>query len=158
MAAVLLVTVVALGIPILDTTFAILRRGARGIPLFHADDEHFHHKLEAFGFSKRRILLGTYGLCVVLSLLGLSIVWSQGRTLPIGIGFLFLLAIGALRYFFVLRSWEDLTRKVDILFGERRRVQYALLQAQVLQLEINRCETRNSSGKSFTTPWTGWGL
>lgn len=140
-AAVLLVTVVALGLPILDTSFAILRRGARGIPLFHADDEHFHHKLEGLGFSKRRILLGMYGLCVVLSLLGLSIVWSQGRTLPIGIGFLFLLAMGALRYFFTLRSWEDLTRKVDILFGERRRVQYALLQAQVLQMEMDRCQT-----------------
>ncbi len=140
-AAVLLVTVIALGIPIIDTSFAILRRGARGIPLFHADDEHFHHKLEGLGFSKRRILFGMYGLCVVLSLLGLSIVWSQGRTLPIGIGFLFLLAVGALRYFFVLRSWQDLSRKVDLLFGERRRVQYALLQAQVLQLELDRCQS-----------------
>jgi UDP-GlcNAc:undecaprenyl-phosphate GlcNAc-1-phosphate transferase len=138
-AAVLLVTVIALGIPILDTSFAILRRAARGIPLFHADDEHFHHKLEGLGFSKRRILFGMYGLCVVLSLLGLSIVWSQGRTLPIGIGFLFLLAIAALRYFFVLRSWDDIARKMDFLSGERRRVQYALLQAQVLELELQRC-------------------
>ena len=147
-AAVLLVTVVALGLPILDTSFAILRRGARGIPLFKADDEHFHHKLEGLGFSKRRILFGMYALCVVLSLLGLSIVWSQGRTLPVGIGFLFLLAVGAMRYFFVVRSWEDVTRKVDVLFGERRRVQYALLQAQILELEMKRCR----SGEVF------WGV
>src|SRR4051812_8580706 len=110
-AAVLLVTVVALGVPILDTAFAILRRAFRGFPLFHADSDHIHHKLQRFGFSKQRILIGMYGLCLVLSLLGLSIVWSQGRTLPVGIGALFLLAIGALRYFHLLRSWHDVVRK-----------------------------------------------
>ncbi|MHA3775693.1 MraY family glycosyltransferase [Verrucomicrobiota bacterium sgz303538] len=140
-AAVLLVTVVALGVPILDTGFAILRRAFRGFPLFHADNEHFHHKLERFGFSKRRILMGIYGLCVVLSLLGLSIVWSQGRTLPIGIGVLFLLAVGVLRHFHFLRSWGDVVRKVDSLAGERRRVQFALLQAHLLELEVERCRS-----------------
>ncbi len=140
-AAVLAVTVIALGVPILDTSFAIARRAWRGFPLFHADDDHFHHKLERFGFSKRRILVGVYGLCVVLSLLGLSIVWSQGRTLPIGLGALFLLAVGALRYFHFLRDWDDVRRKVDTLMGERRQVRYALLQAQVLELEVERCES-----------------
>lgn len=139
-AAVLLVTIIALGIPILDTGFAILRRAFRGFPLFHADDEHFHHRLEGLGFSKRRTLMGIYGMCVVLSLLGLSIVWSQGRTLPIGIGVLFLLAVAVLRHFHFLRNWDDVLRKFDKLAGERRRVQYALLQAQVLALEVERCE------------------
>ncbi|EDY21611.1 glycosyl transferase family 4 [Chthoniobacter flavus Ellin428] len=45
-AKVLFVTMIALGVPILDTTFAMLRRGLRGYPLFHADDEHFHHRLQ----------------------------------------------------------------------------------------------------------------
>lgn len=138
-AAVLLVTVVALGVPILDTLFAILRRAIRGMPLFQADADHIHHKLERFGFSKTRILIGLYGLCVVLSLLGLSIVWSQGRTLPIGIGAIFLLAVASLRYFHFVRNWDDLRRKVDQIVGERRLVQYALLQAQVLELEVERC-------------------
>ncbi len=44
-AAVMLVTMVGLGVPILDTTFALVRRGLRGFPLFHADDEHIHHRL-----------------------------------------------------------------------------------------------------------------
>jgi UDP-GlcNAc:undecaprenyl-phosphate/decaprenyl-phosphate GlcNAc-1-phosphate transferase len=140
-AAVLLVTIIALGVPILDTAFALLRRAFRGFPLFHADDDHFHHRLQKFGFSKGRILLGVYGICVVLSLLGLSIVWSQGRTLPVGIGALFLLAVGALRYFHFLKSWDDVLRKVDRLSDERRLVQYALLQARVLSLEVERCRT-----------------
>jgi UDP-GlcNAc:undecaprenyl-phosphate GlcNAc-1-phosphate transferase len=138
-AAVLLVTVVALGVPILDTLFAILRRGFRGFPLFHADADHIHHKMQRFGFSQRRILFGFYGISVVLSLIGLSVVWSQGRTLPVGIGALFLLAVLALRYFHFVRSWDDVVRKVDRLMTERRQVQYALLQAQILALELERC-------------------
>ena len=85
------------------------------------------------------MLIAIYGLCVVFSLLGLSIVWTQGRTLPVGIGALFLLAVGIVRYFHFARSWDDLRKKVDRLAGDRRLVQYALLQAQVLELEVERC-------------------
>lgn len=138
-AAVLLVTIIALGVPILDTTFALLRRASRGFPLFGADDEHFHHRLEKLGFSKRRIVLGIYGICVVLSLLGLSIVWTQARTLPVGIAFIFLLAVGVLRYFHRIKDWEDFRKRIDQTLGQRRDVQYALLQAQLLELELDRC-------------------
>ncbi|HEV7406710.1 MAG TPA: MraY family glycosyltransferase [Chthoniobacteraceae bacterium] len=150
-AAVLLVTVVALGVPILDTAFAILRRGFRGFPLFHADADHIHHKMQRFGFSKRRILFAFYGISVVLSLLGLSVVWSQGRTLPVGIGALFLLAVLALRYFHFVRSWDDVVRKVDRLMTERRQVQYALLQAQILHLELERCRDAHEFWGLFDT-------
>ena len=140
-AAVLLVTIVALGVPIIDTAFALLRRGVRGFPLFHADDEHIHHKLERFGFSKRRIVLGLYGVCLVLSLIGLSIFWSQGRTLPIGIGALFVLAVVGLRYFHFLHTWEDVKRRFIRVLERRREVRYALLQAQLLDLEVDRCRS-----------------
>ncbi len=139
-AAVLLVTIVALGIPILDTSMALVRRALRGFPLFSADDEHIHHKLEKLGFSKRRIVLGMYGVCVVLSVLGLSIIWSQGQTIPIAIGAVFLLALFALRYLLFVKTWEDAIKKMDRMISQRRVVQYALLQAQVLDLEVDRCK------------------
>ncbi len=144
-AVVLLVTIVALGVPILDTTFALLRRAVRGFPLFHADDEHIHHRLEKLGFSKRRIVLGIYGVAVVLSLLALSIVWTQARTLPLGIAFIFLLAVGVLRYFHRVRDLDELWRKMGRVFGQRRDVEYALLQARLLELEVERC----TSGEEF---------
>ena len=140
-AAVLLVTIVALGVPILDTAFALLRRAVRGFPLFHADDEHFHHKLEKLGFSKRRTVLGMYGVCVVLSLIGLSIFWSQGRTLPIAIGSLFILAVLGLRHFHFLHTWEDVQRRIMRVMSRRREVRYALLQAQLLDMEVERCRS-----------------
>ena len=137
--AVMLVTVVGLGVPILDTTFALVRRGVRGFPLFHADDEHVHHRLSDLGFSKRRIVLGVYGICVVLSLIALSIIWSQGRTIPIAIGAVFLLAIFALRYLHYVRSFANVGGQIERLFARRRTVRYALLQAQLLDLEVDRC-------------------
>jgi UDP-GlcNAc:undecaprenyl-phosphate GlcNAc-1-phosphate transferase len=139
-AAVMVVTVVGLGVPILDTTFAIVRRGLRGFPLFHADDEHIHHRLSDLGFSKRRVVLGVYGICVVLSLIALSIIWSQGRTIPIAIGAVFLLAIFALRYLQYIHSFANVGNQIERLFARRRTVRYALLQAQILDLEVDRCK------------------
>jgi len=138
-AAVLLVTVVALGVPILDTLFALARRGFRGFPLFHADDEHIHHRMADLGFSKRRTVVAMYGICLVMSLIGLSIFWSQGRTIPIAIGAVFLLAIFAVRYLQYVRSFSDVGHQVNRLFARRRTVRYALLQAQILELEVERC-------------------
>jgi UDP-GlcNAc:undecaprenyl-phosphate GlcNAc-1-phosphate transferase len=140
-AAVLLVTVVALGIPILDTTFAMLRRAVRGYPIFHADDEHFHHRLERLGLDKHRILLAFYTIAVVFSLLGLSIIWSQGRSLPIAIGAIFAMAIFAFRYFHDITDWNDLRQKAERTIRRRRYVRYALLQAQVLELELERSKS-----------------
>ncbi len=142
-AAVLVVTVVGLGLPILDTSFAMLRRAFRGFPLFHADDDHFHHRLERLGFSKGRILLGLYSLCAVLSILGLMVMWNQNPTIPIivGAGALFLMALGVIRHFHRVKTWDDAHRKVSRVLSRRTENRYALLQAKVLMIEMQRCES-----------------
>jgi UDP-GlcNAc:undecaprenyl-phosphate GlcNAc-1-phosphate transferase len=138
--AVLLVTVIGLGVPIVDTSFTLARRAFRGFPLFGPDDEHLHHRLERLGFSKRRIVLGIYGVCVVLSLVGLSVFWSHGQTLPIAFGTLFLLAVASLRYLHYINTLQEMKARVTRTFSRRPIVRYALLQAQVLELEVSRCE------------------
>ncbi len=85
------------------------------------------------------MVLGVYGICVVLSLIALSIIWSQGRTIPIAIGAVFLLAIFALRYLQYVRSFANVGDQIERLFARRRTVRYALLQAQILDLEVDRC-------------------
>ena len=139
--AALLVTVVGLGLPILDTSFALARRALRGFPLFHADDEHLHHRLEKMGMSKRRILFGLYGICVILSLIGLTIFWNQGGTLPIaiGLGVFFLMVLAVVRHFLRVRSWQDAHHQMKRLLSRRQAVQYTVLQAKLLGLEVDRC-------------------
>jgi UDP-GlcNAc:undecaprenyl-phosphate GlcNAc-1-phosphate transferase len=142
-AAALLVTVVGLGLPILDTSFALARRALRGFPLFHADDEHVHHRLERMGMSKRRILFGLYGICVILSLIGLTIFWNKGGTLTIaiGLGVFFLMVLGVVRHFLRVRSWRDAHHQMKRLLSRRQAVQYTVLQAKLLGLEVDRCQS-----------------
>ena len=108
----LLVMIVALGIPILDTTFAILRRAVRGVPLFRADAEHIHHRLILLGFTQGQALLVLYISCAVLSLVGISILLSRGfSTVMVGAA-LVILALIAARYLGYVRSWRSVRQSV----------------------------------------------
>ncbi|WP_018086326.1 MraY family glycosyltransferase [Desulfurispora thermophila] len=55
-----------LGIPLLDTFFAIVRRFKQNRPIFQADKEHLHHQLLARGLSHRQTVLVIYGISVLL--------------------------------------------------------------------------------------------
>lgn len=65
----LIVPILALGLPILDTTFAIIRRYRGGVPIFKPDKGHLHHRLLDLGFTQRQAVLLMY---VFSSFLGLS--------------------------------------------------------------------------------------
>ena len=56
------VPITILGIPILDTLFAIIRRLLKGQPPFHADKEHLHHQLLGMNFSQTVTVLIIYGI------------------------------------------------------------------------------------------------
>ena len=63
------VPMVALGVPIVDTVWAIVRRTARGEPFFVADSGHIHHQLLRRGLSQRDAMLiltaASAGLAVI---------------------------------------------------------------------------------------------
>lgn len=67
----LIVPILALGLPIMDTTFAIVRRYRGGVPIFKPDKGHLHHRLLDLGFTQRQAVLLMY---VISALLGLSAV------------------------------------------------------------------------------------
>ncbi|MBR6342846.1 MAG: undecaprenyl/decaprenyl-phosphate alpha-N-acetylglucosaminyl 1-phosphate transferase [Selenomonadaceae bacterium] len=67
----LIVPILALGLPILDTTFAIVRRYRGGVPIFKPDRGHLHHRLLDLGFTQRQAVLLMY---VISAMLGLSAV------------------------------------------------------------------------------------
>ena len=70
-AVALLGPILILGLPILDTSLAIVRRTRRGQPVFDGDREHLHHRLLALGLSERRSILLLYALCASFGLAGL---------------------------------------------------------------------------------------
>ena len=65
----LIVPIFALGLPILDTTFAIVRRVRGGVPIFKPDKGHLHHRLLSVGFTQCQAVLLMY---VISALFGLS--------------------------------------------------------------------------------------
>jgi len=139
--AALLVVIIALGVPILDTFFAILRRSIRGVPIFSADAEHIHHRLILLGYSKGRALVAMYSVCVVLSLVGISILLTKGVALPVAGAVLFLLAIGAARYLGYVKSWSRLREQVAEALDRRKRLEHIRVHARVLEFDIEKCDS-----------------
>jgi UDP-GlcNAc:undecaprenyl-phosphate/decaprenyl-phosphate GlcNAc-1-phosphate transferase len=64
---------VILALPILDTSFVILKRLKYRQPIYQADRWHFHHRFSNIGFSQRRTALTLYAWCLVLSAFALAI-------------------------------------------------------------------------------------
>jgi UDP-GlcNAc:undecaprenyl-phosphate/decaprenyl-phosphate GlcNAc-1-phosphate transferase len=62
---------VALTIPLLDTTLAIARRFLRNHRIFGADRGHIHHRLLARGLTVRRVVFALYAFSGVLAALSL---------------------------------------------------------------------------------------
>jgi UDP-GlcNAc:undecaprenyl-phosphate/decaprenyl-phosphate GlcNAc-1-phosphate transferase len=63
----LLIPVLVLAIPFLDTVFAVLRRMIARKPISGGDEGHLHHLLLAFGHSHRRAVLVLYYWSAVLA-------------------------------------------------------------------------------------------
>jgi len=97
----LVVPVVAMGIPVLDTALALLRRALAGTLLFDPDREHLHHRLEA-RTSARRAVWTLYGVgaalavgSVAMATQPVGLAWLIFAVLAVGLG-TFLVRIGAL--------------------------------------------------------------
>jgi UDP-GlcNAc:undecaprenyl-phosphate GlcNAc-1-phosphate transferase len=65
----LFIPLVILGVPILDTAFAIVRRASRRSGVSTADKEHLHHRLMRLGHGQRRSVLILWSWTALLSAL-----------------------------------------------------------------------------------------
>jgi len=80
----LVVPIVALAIPILDTGWAIVRRRRKRISIAHADTRHIHHQLLDFGLSQPQACLVFYCATGILGALGLML-FGHKRILSVAI-------------------------------------------------------------------------
>ncbi len=95
---------VVLALPILDTSFVILKRMKYGQPIYQADRSHFHHRFASIGFGQRRTALTLYAWCLVLSAFALAVRFVPNHrtgwdtTSVLVLGSLGLLAVGTSLY------------------------------------------------------------
>jgi UDP-GlcNAc:undecaprenyl-phosphate/decaprenyl-phosphate GlcNAc-1-phosphate transferase len=67
------VPIIALGLPLIDTAWAVVRRTARGEPFFVADRGHVHHQLLRRGLSQRDAMLTLTALSGALAIIAVGV-------------------------------------------------------------------------------------
>ncbi len=120
----LIVPIVILAIPILDTIFAILRRLLKGQNIGVADKEHFHHQLLKMKYSPTKSILIIYAIDIAFAAVSIFYILGDNQ---IAIALYIVLMI--LLLFVVL--------KTDILFDHSKKKQVIVSEKE-----------ENSKGKS----------
>jgi UDP-GlcNAc:undecaprenyl-phosphate/decaprenyl-phosphate GlcNAc-1-phosphate transferase len=69
----LIVPLVVLAVPFLDTGFVVAKRIKYRRPVYRADSNHFHHRFHRIGFSQRRTVLYLYGWTVTMAGLAVAL-------------------------------------------------------------------------------------
>ncbi len=128
----------AVSVPLIDTTLAVVRRFLRGQPIFSSDRSHVHHRLLTLGLTHRRAVLLLYSAGAIASVLSLSLLWarSHGEMLVL-LAFVSLVLLGVekLRY-------PELNAARNVLFkrGFRHEIN-AHLEVQKLQESLDAART-----------------
>ncbi len=78
----ILVPLIAMGLPIVDTLFAMVRRFLERRPIFSPDRGHIHHRLLGMGINHRRAVLILYALSILFTTGAILI--AMGRRWQIG--------------------------------------------------------------------------
>jgi UDP-GlcNAc:undecaprenyl-phosphate GlcNAc-1-phosphate transferase len=118
----LIVPLVVLAVPFLDTGFVVAKRIKYGRPVYQADSNHFHHRFHRIGFSQRRTVLYLYAWTVTMAGLAVAlrfIPYSDHGDLDLGwslvMGGCFVVALAASVYLVLvleilklrrLRGWQ----------------------------------------------------
>ena len=143
-ATAMLIPVIALGVPLIDTLFAPIRRFVLGRKMFQPDKSHMHHRLLDMGYSQRRAVLIIYGLTIILGMISIVIIHAQDEVVALilivlGLGVIFLgRFFGIMEYFTMKRigRWlQDISYETGIS-RERRHFlnhQMAIAKAKDIQ-------------------------
>ena len=92
--ATLLLPLLVLAVPILDTSFVVAKRLKYGEPVYAPDRQHLHHRFLRMGFSQRRAALTMWGWCAILAGAALATrfihphahgVWHLGATIAVAL-------------------------------------------------------------------------
>lgn len=141
MGAIILIPLVALGVPVFDTILSPIRRFIMGRDMFNPDKSHIHHRLVEKGISTRRVVWMIYGISILLCALSLLVVNLRDEQVGLFLVMLAaasLIVIRRLGYFEYVTSekifgWlKDLTDEAGI---KRDRRTFLSMQMQIAASE-----------------------
>ncbi len=145
----LVVPVLALGVPIIDTGLAIVRRWSKHLPLSAPDRQHIHHRLLSMGLTQRRTVLILYGICAMLCA-GALLTLSEHREIL----FLVLGAVAILVYVCVRILGGTHLAALGARFGRDWRLYQAGSEART---EVERCAHAAAAAATVEALWASLG-
>jgi len=129
----LVVPFVAFGLPLMDTTLAVVRRFLSRRPLFTADQDHIHHRLLQQRLSPRVAVLLLYALAALFSLGSLLIVHSTGNLIA-----LVAILAGASGWFLTSRIQYEELSELNVYVARAVQSQRQVLANQILIRKASR--------------------
>jgi len=82
----LLIPIVALGVPISDTAYAVFRRLALGKSIFKSDKGHIHHRLLELGYSPKEVVWIIYVVSIIFSFAVFFLINSHDEFVSLVVG------------------------------------------------------------------------
>jgi len=143
-AVALLIPIIVLGLPLIDTMLAMTRRLLSGVPISAGDRQHVHHILVKNGFTKRQVVFLLYGLCVLFGMVALLVLMIRNQFAAGVLGIMFLVAmvsywVQRLGYFNIVRMQQGIKETVQ----KRRENRYLLSLIEVFDFERDDSQSLN---------------
>jgi UDP-GlcNAc:undecaprenyl-phosphate GlcNAc-1-phosphate transferase len=142
---------VAMGVPIFDAIFSPVRRFIIGRSPFQPDKEHIHHALLKMGLTTRKAVLAIYGVTLGLCAVAIAMMFLRGRGVDSFLMAALLLGmivvvrkLGYIEYlaFDKLQGWfDDVT---DVAGISRHRRSFL-----ARQIELGKAQNHEEMGKAF---------
>jgi UDP-GlcNAc:undecaprenyl-phosphate GlcNAc-1-phosphate transferase len=141
----LVVPFVAFGLPLMDTSLAVLRRFLSRQPLFGADQDHIHHRLVQQNLSPRVAVLLLYAVAALFSLGSLLIVHTTGSVTA-----LVAVLAGASGWFLTSRVQYEELSELNLYVARAFQSQRLVLANQIL---IRKASKRVETAPTLEAGW-----
>ena len=134
-ATLVIIPLLAVSVPLLDATLAILRRWLRHVPLSGADARHIHHRLLALGLSPKRTAVILWTLAAGMAGFGLLI----ALTAPFVAASMAILGVVAVAVMLIygtnVLSYHELTVAGEVLLSAPSRAR-RVISDQIIALDL----------------------
>lgn len=131
---------IALGVPIFDTFFSMVRRFLERRSIFSPDRSHFHHRLLEMGLHQRHVVIVIYAVTIAASGLGMFMILTRDLSTVV----IFVSLLTLLFLLFRLAGSVRLRQSFDKLrhnYGLNAQRSQAFKSFEYLQLEFRNTQT-----------------
>ncbi len=94
----LLIPIISMGLPIMDTFVAMFRRLILKRPIFSPDRGHIHHRLLQKGYSQKKTVVILYVVSIVFALAAIFSYFGSSLQVGVALLVLFVITIGIVRF------------------------------------------------------------